>query len=470
MTTAESASGALAIMEKNSNLNIVIADFSMPGMAIYEFVRKVHHQSMTIPVILIAEDVTMELAWEAMGNGVCFLFSKSPSDRDIIDTWQHVCRVTGELPALTDITSSIAGEEYGNPDSGNSCGGAAINRNLRNMERKIMNSDEENNTDEDVGCNPKKPRMTWTAAPHAKFFQAINILGEHRAHRNSILGMMKEPGLTNIQVSSHLQEFRESQRLHLNPQETALPVMPVVLPTVPLGKFKKEQTSDTANANYMATQGAFQIPRPMIRRNAPRFVGYTIEYVKQKLDALYYSGNNTRKAISNNGSVQVGEGNGGVQIAQCIDPKRKSNANGNTSAHMTNGFPAPNMEPTGVQVAEGDGGKRDERTDTNYYCTENAYVREQAPLVRQIFSTGIQASAQLTNGFKDLNQEPTGDFKTGTLCFGNAGNLANVSHANFGEGNSGANQPYFSEMSGLDDINKVIQLESSEVDLSDLIY
>ncbi|KAK1397560.1 hypothetical protein POM88_007423 [Heracleum sosnowskyi] len=436
VTTADSASGALATMKKrNSNFDIVIADFDMPGMAIYEFVRNVHLQSMTIPVILIVEEVTTELATEAMGNGVCFLFSKPPSNRDIMYTWQHVRRVREELLALTDITSSIDGEEYDNPGSGSSCGGGAINRNMWNMKRNIMNSYEENDTDEDVGCNPKKSRMTWTASLQAKFLQAINILGEQRAHPNSILRMMNEAGLTNRQVSDHLLEYKKLQNL--------------------------------ANTNYLATADALQIPPSLIRPNAPKFAGYTIEYVKQMLDALDNSGKNTMIDISNSGSVQLGEGNGGVHIAQCIDPKHKSNENGNSRVQMANGFQAPNVEPAGVQVAGGDGEKTFEGNST-----ENAYAKEQAPLVRQTFSTGIETSGQLTNGLQEPNPEPIGDFKTGMLSFGNADNLATKIHADSGEGTSGANQQ-FSEMLGNDDddINKVMQeLEASEVDLSDLFY
>ncbi|KAL8147250.1 hypothetical protein AgCh_004829 [Apium graveolens] len=413
VTTAESASGALAIMEKrNSNFDVVIADLDMPRMAIYEFVRKVHHQSMTTPVILIAEDITSQLLMEATGNGVSFLFSKPPSDSEIMYTWQHVGRVTGQLPALTDITSSFDGEECGGTGIGRGCRGAAINLNLRN----VITSVEEHNSREEFCCNPKRSRMTWTAPHQGEFLKAINIMGEQeaRAHPNSVFGMMKDPGLTNIDVSSHLQNYRKRQRLHINPQGTALPVMPAVLPTVPLGNFEKEQTFDFAKANYMATEGALL--------NAPKFVGYTLEFVKQKLDALNYSGNNITNAISNNGSVQVGEENREVQISESIDSKRKSNANGNASAHMTNGFQAP-------------------------------------------------TSAQLTNGLQDPNQDPTSDFEMGTVGSGNAGNLANMSHANIGGGSSGANQQHFSEMSGDDDIKKLIQeLEASEVDLSDLLF
>lgn len=137
---------------------------------------------------MIAEDVTIELAREAMRNGVCFLFSKPPSDGDIVSTWQHVCRVTGELPALADITGSVGGEECGNPGSGSSCGGAAINGNLR-MEKNIINSEEENNTDDDVGCNPKKSRMTSTAFPRGKL-KAINILGEHSKLLSEVLSCL----------------------------------------------------------------------------------------------------------------------------------------------------------------------------------------------------------------------------------------------------------------------------------------
>lgn len=80
------------------------------------------------------------------------------------------------------------------------------------------------------------------------------------------------------------------------------------------------------------------------------------------------------KTMSNNGSVQEGEGNGGVQISGSIDVEHKLNA----STHMPNGFHALNMVTTGFQVGDGDRGKRNEGTDKNYYISQNSYFREQA--------------------------------------------------------------------------------------------
>ena len=77
---------------------------------------------------MIAEDLPMDSAKEALGNEVCYIFLRPPSHRDISDVWQHIHRVTGEMPFLFDMTNYIDIMKYGNPSGGRSFDGAARNR------------------------------------------------------------------------------------------------------------------------------------------------------------------------------------------------------------------------------------------------------------------------------------------------------------------------------------------------------
>ncbi|CAA3000395.1 two-component response regulator ARR14-like [Olea europaea subsp. europaea] len=72
------------------------------------------------------------------------------------------------------------------------------------------------NDDDDVAENGsksrkkgRKVRTEWTQELHDKFVDAIIELGEGRCYPKEILELMNEPGLTRLQVASHLQKCRK---------------------------------------------------------------------------------------------------------------------------------------------------------------------------------------------------------------------------------------------------------------------
>ncbi|KAM3340968.1 hypothetical protein P3S68_028603 [Capsicum galapagoense] len=54
----------------------------------------------------------------------------------------------------------------------------------------------------------RKNCTEWTEALHAKFMEAIQLLGEGRCYPKEILEVMNVPDLTRMQVASHLQKCR----------------------------------------------------------------------------------------------------------------------------------------------------------------------------------------------------------------------------------------------------------------------
>lgn len=338
VTSTESAKIALALFqEQNNYYDIVIADICMPEMGISEFVEKLHGQRMTVPIILIAEELTMDLAREAIGYGVCYVFSKPPSHRDISNVWQHIPRVTGEMPALSDMTNYIDIEKDGSSDA------AAGNQNPNNLNMKLDNTDRErvkrkknqiaenpnssNDAQEEDGHNTKKPRLTWTSYLDDKFLQAINIIGERGARPKRILRLMNEPGLIPRHIASHLQKYRRQRRQSLNLQKIDSPDMPAVLPAATLNSVTQGQTFGTASSAYGA---------------APNFGHYSVYGVKQDQDAFNYSGNNSVNAIINDG-VQVPKGNGGGSNS-LLAPTQEPEA---ASGRLSNDLEALNQESTG---------------------------------------------------------------------------------------------------------------------------
>ncbi|KAK1380837.1 hypothetical protein POM88_027581 [Heracleum sosnowskyi] len=310
VTSIESAKIALLLFqERNNYYDIVIADISMPEMGIYEFVEKLKDQRMTVPIILISEELTMNLAREAIGHGVCYVFSKPPIHRDISTVWLHIARVTGKMPALFDKTNSINMDTKCNPSS------VARNQKQKNLKLKLINTDKEkmkrkknptaenfsssSDTKKEDAHNSKKPRLTWTPDLHKKFLNALNTLGEQGAKPKTILRLMNEPNLTPGQVNSHFQNYRNGKRQSLNLQETTSPVMPAVLHEAPLNIVMEGQTYATASSNTTA---------------APNSVHYSFESVKQNQDAFNYSSNNStiNTNINNDGNAEnVVEGTNG---------------------------------------------------------------------------------------------------------------------------------------------------------------
>ncbi|XP_022014836.1 two-component response regulator ARR12-like [Helianthus annuus] len=74
------------------------------------------------------------------------------------------------------------------------------------------------------GCAKKKRvRVEWTEEIHSRFIKAIHELGEKKCHPKNILELMGVPGLTRLQVASHLQKCRRevSKVLHGTPNSSS---------------------------------------------------------------------------------------------------------------------------------------------------------------------------------------------------------------------------------------------------------
>ncbi|XP_059306459.1 two-component response regulator ARR2-like [Lycium ferocissimum] len=56
----------------------------------------------------------------------------------------------------------------------------------------------------------RKVYIEWTVDLHAKFMEAVQLLGEGGCYPKDILEVMNVPGLTRIQVASHLQKCRSN--------------------------------------------------------------------------------------------------------------------------------------------------------------------------------------------------------------------------------------------------------------------
>ncbi|KAL0340166.1 UNVERIFIED_CONTAM: Two-component response regulator ARR1 [Sesamum radiatum] len=64
----------------------------------------------------------------------------------------------------------------------------------------------------DISCEKQKMCTEWTPELHEKFMAAVTQLGDGKCFPKDILELMNVPGLTRMQVASHLQKCRYGSR------------------------------------------------------------------------------------------------------------------------------------------------------------------------------------------------------------------------------------------------------------------
>lgn len=245
--------------------------------------------------------------------------------------------------------------------------------------------------------------------------------------------------------------------------------MPTVLPASPMGNYLQGETSGTANISYMAAHRVPEIPGSPSWQKPPSSLGYSLDVVKGKLDALIYSGNNTVDAITSDKGVQISEGSGAVQIADqnqstpvipCANVGKQtrvflqSSSNGTmegghktmASGYLTNGLKALNYQPAGAMVdmipissglpingslvpsQEAAGATSDVILASGYLSNGLQAANQEAAGAT---SDAILASSYYINGWQDMSKESADGFGIGM-----SGNLENVGNpVNDEEGN-----------------------------------
>ncbi|KAL2516424.1 two-component response regulator ARR14-like [Forsythia ovata] len=163
------------------------------------------------------------LAMGALKNGA-FLFIKKPVTMDMLKClWQHVVRERMRIQKENDRimgmaatnNHSMSGVEFrGEVEEENNI--IVGNNNYKGKKRKRARKSSINGIDEECESEPqlinnkvkRKECIQWTQLLHSKFMDAVEQLGEGRCFPKEILELMDVPGLTRMQVSSHLQKFR----------------------------------------------------------------------------------------------------------------------------------------------------------------------------------------------------------------------------------------------------------------------
>ncbi|KAL1832181.1 hypothetical protein ACET3Z_001832 [Daucus carota] len=106
VTTANSAARALKYLESRNGLyHIVMADFHIADMNIYEFIDGIRDQCFRgMPIIMVAEDDPMDLGNEALQKGASYFIRKPLTPMVVSNLLKHIVPKTWGIP---DVTSTI---------------------------------------------------------------------------------------------------------------------------------------------------------------------------------------------------------------------------------------------------------------------------------------------------------------------------------------------------------------------------
>nr|XP_027075878.1 two-component response regulator ORR21-like [Coffea arabica] len=217
VSRVELASTALMMLSNGWKFDVVMTNVHSPELLTMKLLDEA--AKMNVLVILMSDFEDPFIARRALERGA-FLYAKKPTSLELVKClWQYVVRERKQkgkekenvqkknesdrknISELLDETpEKNSAPENGMQEKGKGKAEVIING------QEVMNGelgDLPNYTD-------SLSKRVWTSELHAKFVDAINQLGEGRCFPSEILALMNVPGLTRMQVASHLQKCRRN--------------------------------------------------------------------------------------------------------------------------------------------------------------------------------------------------------------------------------------------------------------------
>ncbi|KAH6790074.1 hypothetical protein C2S51_005080 [Perilla frutescens var. frutescens] len=212
VTHVELAADAMVMLSNGKvKFDFVIADINSPDLHGFKLLQLA--VTMGIPIILMSVDDDINMAMKIIEIGA-FLYIKRPTTPEMIRClWQHVAREN--LRAIKERDRLMAPNYLTPPQGIEYYLDENHNNNLfvmkENEKFKRQHVEEEYELDNNMTSHGKVRRKVcteWTRELHEKFMHAVGQLGEGRCFPKEILEIMNVPGLTRMQVASHLQKCR----------------------------------------------------------------------------------------------------------------------------------------------------------------------------------------------------------------------------------------------------------------------
>ncbi|KAI3448809.1 hypothetical protein Pfo_005474 [Paulownia fortunei] len=217
------ASTGLSILSKGkAQFDIVMANMNSPDS--YGFQLLQDAIKMNFLVILMTNDDDAITTMRALEQGA-FLCIKKPVTMQIMGyLWQHVLRekvrrLKQKKPIREVIEHNTLHKEFREEDLMEGNQNDNHNAEGKHKSKKKLNSGTSQN---DNAMFKKKVWTEWTEELHEKFLDAVTQLGEGRCYPKEILELMNIPGLTRMQVASHLQKCRNAKWLPPNERKSKL--------------------------------------------------------------------------------------------------------------------------------------------------------------------------------------------------------------------------------------------------------
>ncbi|XP_076951985.1 two-component response regulator ORR21-like [Bidens hawaiensis] len=208
VTCVDQSGAALKLLSEKNQFDLVMIDGNMSDVDTLTFLRLT--KPMDVLAVVMSEEENEAFMHEVFKSGA-FRVVKRPFT---IDAVRHIRQ---------DVVREriLANEKWENrnieiQDNGSSGGRKKVKPGPRKRVHPLSDDDFDDDDDvEDADCTDdvrimrKKICVEWTDELHEKFLLAVHQLGEGRCFPKKILELMDVPGLTRMQVASHLQKCRK---------------------------------------------------------------------------------------------------------------------------------------------------------------------------------------------------------------------------------------------------------------------
>ncbi|KAK1406549.1 hypothetical protein QVD17_41963 [Tagetes erecta] len=216
VTCVDHCGAALRLLsEKNRQFDLLLIDSDMSDVDTHTFLRLT--KSMDVLSVVMSEQDNDAFIHEVFKSGA-FLVVKRPLT---IEAVRHIRQdiIRKRMHAHEKCKSNNINVQNETQDVQENKGSGSKKGKCVPKKRVQRSSSDDDDDDVDYDCEDynvdinmkKKICVEWTEELHEKFVQAVNQLGEGRCFPKKILDLMGVPGLTRMQVASHLQKCRKEK-------------------------------------------------------------------------------------------------------------------------------------------------------------------------------------------------------------------------------------------------------------------
>ncbi|XP_051131215.1 two-component response regulator ARR14-like [Andrographis paniculata] len=253
----EQISSAYSILSRNDiKFDVLMIDLNLCGL---RFLQDATDMGLT--VILVTTDANSAVVKTVIQDGAFLLMEKPILHEDLKYLWQHVFREKTQKDKVNVDTSEAMMATVENPSKDKAI--------IEESSAEYIHIDSNKNATDHRGTSrtTAKPYVQWTPELHQKFEDAIKQLGDGRCFPKHILEIMNVPGLTRLQVASHLQKCRSDGKLPYQEKETTNPDYSMY----PFSRLNRAKTTRFGLAPKISNENnnrqAEQVPRATTSNN-----------------------------------------------------------------------------------------------------------------------------------------------------------------------------------------------------------